>query len=609
MPFDGIVAKCVVTELTELLAGGRVEKIFQPEADEININIRSKNNNYRLILSANANYPRIHITGVTKDNPAVPPVFCMLLRKHLTGGRIISFEFNGYERIIGMLVESANELGDVSVKKLIIEIMGRHSNIILVNAENKIIDSIKHIDADISSVREIMPARPYLLPPGQDKMIPEDINIPDFIRSMQTSQTPVDKYLLEKIKGFSPLLCREICYRAGVETRKSPDEMASREIVDLEKALGGIIASITNVSFKPSIVYEDEAMLRPLDYHCLSMTQFACSRQFNSISEVLDNFYNSKDAAERLKQKQADLLKVITNSIDRCRKKLFIQEDALREVADREKLRLYGELVTANIYCIQKGLKTVTLHNYYSEDNETVEVPLDENLLPQDNAQRYFKRYTKAKSTFAHTSRQLEETRTELDYLESVLQTLENCTKPLEMDEVRQELAEQGYTSGKAGSGSRSNPSGTRKPGKPGKGGKTSSKKQSRVKPSEPLRFKSSDGYDIFVGKNNRQNDQLTLKQASSNDIWLHTKDIHGSHVIIRKQQFEIPDSTLREAAVLAAWHSKARMSSNIQVDYTAVRHVSKPSGAKPGMVVYVNHRTLTVNPDAELVKRLSSLS
>ncbi len=596
MPFDGIVAKCVVNELTELLSGGRVEKIFQPEADEININIRSRNSNYKLILSANANYPRVHITGVTKDNPSVPPVFCMLLRKHLTGGRILSFEFHGYERIIGMLVESANELGDISVKKLIIEIMGRHSNIILVNSENKIIDSVKHIDSDISRVREIMPARPYILPPGQDKKLPDDIDTDALLLDMQNISSATDKYLLESIKGFSPVLCREICHRAGIETRKSADSLTSSEVTGLKTALAEIIKAIKENDFQPSIVYEDESLIRPIDFHCLGMTQFNHSRKFSSISEVLDSFYNSKDAVERLKQKQADLLKVINNSLDRCRKKLFIQEETLREVADREKLRLFGELITANIYCIPKGSKTVDLHNYYSEDNETVAVPLDENLLPQDNAQRYFKRYSKAKKTYTHTIRQLEDTRQELDYLESVLQTLENCTKPLEMDEVRQELTEQSYMTGKK--------NGRNKKGaNPNKG---NAKKQSRVKPSEPLRFKSSDGYEIFVGKNNRQNDQLTLKQASSNDIWLHTKDIHGSHVIIRKQQPDIPDSTLKEAAILAAWHSKARMSANVQVDYTTVKNVSKPSGAKPGMVIYVNHKTITVNPDAELVKNLS---
>lgn len=582
MPFDGIVAKCVVEELSKTLSGGRIEKVFQPEADEILINIRAWNTNYKLLLSAGANYPRIHLTDSAKENPAAPPVFCMLLRKHLSGGKILSFEFNDYERIIGMQVESANELGDVSVKKLIIEIMGRHSNIILVNSENKIIDAIKHIDNDTSRVREVMPARPYMLPPAQEKSSPDALDPDRLIQNCALTQTSIEKFLLDNIKGFSPLLCRELCHRADIDGRMPASALDISQQTELRLAIAGIIKDISDSSCTPCIIYEDKEMEKPLDFHCIKIYRHSYIKYYTSISKVLDLFYVARDISDRLNQKKADVLKVINNAMDRCSKKLAIQQETMREAAGREKLKLYGELITANIYRIPANVKSVSLLNYYSENAENVDIPMDENLLPQENAQKYFKKYNKAKNTWLHTSRQLEETRSELGYLESVLYLLENCTSPADIDDVRQELAGQGYMVIK------------KKPG---------FKKQPKV--SEPLRYKSSDDLDILVGKNNRQNDHLTLKLASSNDMWFHTKNIPGSHVIIRKLQNEIPENTLKEAALLAAWHSKAKMSSNVPVDYTTVKNVKKPSGAKPGMVIYENYRTIAVTPDEEMVKRL----
>lgn len=584
MPFDGIVAKSIVDELTNGLAGGRVEKVFQPESDEIVLLVRAWNKSHRLVMSASPNYPRIHITEVVKENPASPPVFCMLLRKHLTGGRILSFEFNDYERIIGVVIEATNELGDISEKKLIIEIMGRYSNVILLNNENKIIDSIKHVDADTSSVREVMPARPYQLPPAQDKLSPARIDTFALLQELDASNKTVDKFLLDYIKGFSPLLCREVCFRAGIGNRTGAASLAEDTRLSLKKALDSILDEIKHSNYNPCVLFEDEQEQKPLDFHCLSIGQYKHSLSFDSISQALDAFYLTRDNAERLRQKKSDLYKVLNNSIERCRKKLSIQEETLRDVADREKLKLYGELITANIYAIPRNTESVSLLNYYSDSgDEYIDIPLNPNLLPQENAQRYYKKYAKAKNTFAYTSRQLKDSRKELEYLESVLALLDNCTALREIDEVRQELSEQGYMKLKK---------------------KHLQKKQ--MKMSDPLHFISSDGFDIFVGKNNKHNDYLTLKFAQSNDIWLHTKNIPGSHVIIKKQGREIPDRTLEEAAILAAWHSKARMSSNVQVDYTTVRNVSKPSGAKPGMVIYVNYKTAVVTPDKAIVDKLT---
>ncbi|NLV36167.1 MAG: fibronectin/fibrinogen-binding protein [Clostridiaceae bacterium] len=583
MPFDGIVTKSIVDELTSELVGGRVEKIFQPEADEIVLLVRAWNKSLRLVMSASPNYPRIHITEVVKENPSSPPVFCMLLRKHLNGGRILSFEFNDYERIIGVVIEATNELGDISEKKLVIEIMGRYSNIILLNSDNKILDSIKHVDSDISSVREVMPARPYMLPPAQDKLSPAIVDTSALLQELDASNKTVDKFLLDQIKGFSPLLCREVCFRAGIENRTGTASLSEDARMSLKEALDSVLNEIKESKYDPCIQFDDEQHQKPLDFHCLNISQYKYRLSLDSISQVLDTFYSSRDNAERLRQKKSDLYKVLNTSIERCNKKLAIQEETLREVADREKLKLYGELITANIYAIPKNTQSVSLLNYYSETgDEYIDIALNPNLLPQENAQRYYKKYAKAKNAFLHTSRQLKDSQKELEYLESVLQLLDNCSAMHEMDEVRQELSEQGYMKLKK---------------------RHLQKKQTQM--SNPLNFTSSDGFDIFVGKNNKQNDYLTLKFAQSNDIWLHTKTIPGSHVIIKKQGREIPERTLKEAAILAAWHSKARMSSNVQVDYTNVKNVSKPSGAKPGMVIYVNYKTAVVTPDKALVDKL----
>ncbi len=584
LPFDGIVAKCITEELNEKLTGGRVEKVLQPEADEIVLLVRAWNKNHRLVLSASPNFPRIHITDAVKENPPSPPVFCMLLRKHLTGGRIISFGFNDFERIISVVIEAANELGDISEKKLVIEIMGRYSNIILLNSENRILDSIKHIDSDISSVREVMPTRPYVLPPAQDKLSPASLDPSLLLGLFDTSAQTAEKFLLDNIKGFSPLLCREICSRASVEGRKRAASLEQSERRALINALGVILEDIKNGSYDPSVIYEDEQHSKPVDFHCLDIRQYTHKENISSISQVLDKFYATRDNAERLRQKKSDLYKVLSISMERCSKKLSIQEETLRDVADREKLKLYGELITANIYAIPQNTKSIALMNYYSENGEYIDVPLDPDMTPQANAQRYFKKYAKAKSTYTYTSRQIDDSRAELDYLESVLQLLDNCSFLQEIDEVRQELAGQGYMQLKK---------------------KAAVKRKAAI--TEPLHFKSSDGFDIYVGKNNMQNDHLTLKVAQSNDIWLHTKTIPGSHVIIKRNGREISDRTLEEAAILAAWHSKAKMSSNVQVDYTNIKNVSKPSGAKPGKVIYVNYKTAVVNPDQTLAERLKS--
>lgn len=583
MPFDGLVVKNIVKELKDVLLESRIEKIFQPESDEIVMNIRANRQNLKLLLSASASYPRIHLTEASKQNPDVPPMFCMLLRKHLTGGKITNIEFHDYERMVTLYIDSADELGDISTKRLIIEIMGRHSNIILVNSQNNIIDAIKRVDHDISSVREVLPGKPYSLPPAQNKTSLEELDIGKFINTVDLNNTmAVEKLLLNTIKGFSPLICREICLRCGIEPKTSISSLSRQELSDLSSVLNDIKDALVSEAFTPCIVYDGIDKEKPVDFHCLKLQQFDNVKYFDSINTVLDIYYSEKDRFESLKQKKTDLQKILSVNIDRCNKKKAIQEQTLREVADRDKLKLYGELIIANMYAIPKNADKVSLLNYYSDNNEYIEVPLDPNLTPQQNSQKYYKKYMKAKNTFAATSQQLDETLKELSYLESVQLYLENCNSPQEIDDIKQELAEQGYLSLKK---------------------KKNQNKQD--KPLPPHHFKSTDGFDIFVGKNNKQNDRLTLRQSSANDIWLHTRNTPGSHVIIKSNGAQVPDNTLLEAAMLAAFFSKAKFSSNVPVDYTLVRNVKKPNGAKPGMVIYENFKTIFVTPQENVINTL----
>lgn len=584
MPFDGIVTKCIVNELNLLLAGGRVEKVVQPENDEVVLLVRSKGKNYRLVASANASYPRLHITKTQKENPKTPPVFCMLMRKHIAGGKLLDISFHDYERVISINIESVNELGDLSVKKLVIEIMGKHSNIILLNSEDKIIDAVKHIDSDISSVREVMPARQYSLPPAQNKQLPESVSPSNLLNNEENEAKHIEGLILNTIKGFSPYTCRDICANAGVSPKTPLSELLNTDKVNIISALSIYLDKIKNNSFEPCIIYEDKIFLRPIDFYCFNPSQTTYVKQYDLLCIALDDYYSLRDTNERLGQKMGDVVKVVKNGIDRCEKKVSIFTDKLRDVADREKLKLYGELITANIYCIPNGAKSAKVLNYYSESEEYLDIPLNEYRSAQDNAQKYFKQYTKAKSTHLNVTHQLEDTLSELQYLESVKTMLGNCSSKHEIDEIRQELIDQGYIKSSV---------------------RNTKKKQDM--PSSPLEFISCDGFHILVGKNNKQNDMLTLKTAGAYDLWLHTKNIPGSHVIIRTDRKEVPDTTLLEAATLAAYHSNAKMSYNVPVDYTIVKNVKKPSGAKPGMVIYENFKTINVTPDEEKINVIRS--
>ena len=597
MPFDGIVTKCIAEELNYRLNSGRIEKVHQPERDEIHIIIRSQGENHRLLISANPSNPRIYLTQRTKENPAAAPLFCMLLRKHLAGGKILSITAENCERIIQIQIESANEMGDISTKTLIVEIMGKHSNIILLNEDFKIIDALIHVDKDMSSVREVMPARVYTAPPPQIKMIPglhtaEEIINRITAASQEVTILHLGKALLDTIMGFSPLLCREVCFRSALEEKVSLSRINQQEWSGLEETLSTVFGQIRNAEYAPSLLYQDlpdpvsgsANQTNLLDYHCFPITSTGYPVSYPSMSEALDDYYDFKGRNASLQQRKSSLLKQISNNMNRCKKKYAIQQESIRESANAEKYKLFGELLTANIYTVLSGAKSVSLFNYYSDtQDEYVDISLDPDLSPQANAQRYFKKYRKAASTQKNAIAQAVETEKELIYLESVLHELEMSGSAQEIDEIKIELTHQKYLSVT----------------------QNKKKKPMRVQLSAPHIFISTDGLNIYVGKNNRQNDQLTMKTASSNDIWLHVKDMPGSHVIIEKKQNDIPMNTILEAASLAAYFSKAKMSENVRVDYTTVRNVKKPSGSKPGMVIYEHYKSLFVTPNEQLMIQL----
>ncbi|NLK69460.1 MAG: fibronectin/fibrinogen-binding protein [Clostridiaceae bacterium] len=570
MPFDGIVATAVANELDDKLSGGRIFKIYQPERDTLIFHIRANNENLKLLLSCNANSARIHLTELDLDNPSSPPMFCMLLRKHLNGGTINKVECDGFERIINLYVESSDELGDRSIKKVIIETMGRHSNIILVNNSGKIIDSIKHVDQGVNRVREIMPAREYILPPAQDKTPITQLDIDSFILSIKNRTGSVSKAILSEIKGFSPVLCREVCIRAGVDPDSNTSNIDSIGYLAIAQVLKDMIIHLNNNDYSPCIVIDNNSR-KVVDFHAFELTQYVNYEKYNNLSHAIDSFYKLSAKRQQIKTKSNDLIKLVKQNIERCERKISIHVTTLEENSSNDTLRLYGELITANIYALKKGMKHCKLQNYYDTEENFLTIELDENLTPQQNAQRYFKKYNKGKNAYAYAQEQLNLTKKELDYLESVLYNLDEANSPESVEEIREELKEQGYLR------------------------KTYKRKKNTVKLT-PLSFTSSEGYQILVGRNNVQNDELTMKIAHPNDMWFHTKDIPGSHVIVRTTG-DISEKSLIEAASLAAWFSKARNSSKVQVDYTRVKYVKKPSGAKPGMVIYVNHKTIIVDP------------
>lgn len=590
MSFDGIVVKSVVYELLNLLNNGRIEKIYQPENDEIVLSIRNDNKNYKLLVSASSSNPRVYITSETKTNPMTPPMFCMLLRKHIQSGKIVDIYQYSMDRAICIDIQSLDELGVLSVKTLVVEIMGKHSNIILIDkGSNKIIDSVKRVPASISSVRQILPGLEYKNPPSQNKLLPFNLNKCDLIDLSDKSEKgmPIFKMLYGNIIGLSPLLAREICYRANLDDSLIVGQLDDDKIDNLYNSFKKFYGDVHSNIFSPTIVMnkdQDEIVA----FSAIDMLQYGSLPKihYNSINGLLENFYVARDKIDRIKHKSSDFKKSITVKLDRTLNKLAKQKEELLEAEEREIFKIYGDLLTANLHKIEKKQSYIVLENYYREDLEEVCINLDPRLSPIQNAQKYYKKYNKLKNAYQLVSEQIVQTQEEVDYLENVLISLENCTELKELEEIRDELVNEGYI----------------------KKSFSKVKKKEKEVLSSPLHFISSDGYDIYVGKNNKQNDNLTLKFANKEDIWMHTKNIPGSHVIIKKKEGQIPENTTIEAAMLAAYHSKARLSSNVPIDYTERKNVKKPSGAKPGMVIYDYYNTVYVTPEKELINKLTKI-
>ncbi|MCD3215927.1 fibronectin/fibrinogen-binding protein [Clostridium botulinum C] len=569
MALDGIFLYSIIDELKTNLVNGKIDKVNQPEKDEIILNIRKGKSSYKLLISSSSNYPRMHLSNLNKPNPIKAPMFCMVLRKYINNAKILDVYQIDNDRIAVIDFESTDELGFNSIYSLIIEIMGRHSNITLVRKrDNVIMDSIKHITPDINTYRCIYPGIEYVYPPKSLKLNPFAFTYEEINNYIINNNIEFNNNIFSKIfTGISKTLSSEICYRL----QKHNIELNIYSLNNITSFLKKFLENIEHRKFIFNSYNKNNALL---DFYCLELTGYDdCSIiNYESPSTLLENFYYTKDKADRLKTRSSDLQKIVLNNINRCVKKDKILNKTLEKCLNKETSKLYGELLTANIYALKKGMKEIELANYYSENYAMVKIPLDENKTPSQNIQLYYKKYNKLKKSEEAAHIQLHQNKEELEYLYSVLTNINNADNYDEIEEIKKELITTGYIKFKK------------------------IYKTKKSKTSKPMHFVSKDGFDIYVGKNNIQNDYLTLKFANKHDIWFHTKNIPGSHVII-KNTGNIPESTLLEAANLAAYYSKSQTSSNVPVDYTEIKNVKKPNGAKPGMVIYSTNQTIYITP------------
>lgn len=581
MALDGLVISNVVYELKEKLADGRITKISQPEKDELILTIKNNRDNYKLFLSANASLPLVYLTQENKQNPMTAPGFCMLLRKHLNSARIIDIIQPGLERIIQIKIEHLNEMGDLCVKYLILEVMGKHSNIIFIDEDNTIIDSIKRISHMVSSVREVLPGRKYVLPPSGDKLDPLNLTFDAFKESVLKKPLPIGKAIYTSLTGFSPLMANEVCARSSLDSESSTSALTEAEGIHLYKILDRLIQDVKEHHYLPNIVLKDGV---PQEFSCFPLTCYGSltKKEYDSISTVLESFYAAKNTVNRIRQKSADLRKIVSNAIERNAKKYDLQLKQLKDTEKRDKYKVYGELITAYGYNLEPGAKALKALNYYN--NEEITVPLDPTLSPMENAKAYFEKYNKLKRTYEALTKLVEETKMELEHLDSIRTALDIAVAEEDLAELKEELMEYGYIR-------RSKPEG---------------KNKAKKITSKPFHYISSDGYHIYVGKNNYQNEELTFKFATGNDWWFHAKKIPGSHVIVQAGAGTLPDRTFEEAARLAAYYSKGRNWDKVEVDYTEKKNIKKPAGSKPGFVIYHTNYSMVISPDITGITEIS---
>ena len=579
MALDGIFLRHIKKEIEEQALGARVNQIYQPNRDELVVVLRTYAGTKKLLLSSRANSPRVNFCVSTPENPAQPPMFCMLLRKRLGGGKLVGVRQLGCDRVLFLDFSCINELGDAEELTIVCEIMGMYSNLIVINRDTGVIlDAIKRVDLTVSSRRFVLPNIKYELPDAQDKLNLLEHSPEEIVQAADglPAEMPLSKALMSVIQGISPIVARELEYRvAEGATNRLSGVLRDR----LLSVLADFRAVAESCDQTPCIVYREDG--RPMDFSFFPITQYggyADVKPTAGYSATVDEFYEERDARERMRVKSHSLQKLLGNLIDRTARKINKQQSELSQCGNREQLRICGDLLHANLYRIERGAAFAEVENFYDENGGTVRIKLNPAVSPAANAQKYYKDYQKAKTAETVLAGQIEKGRAELSYLESVADSVERAESERELSQIREELTQQGYL---------------RRP-------KGKVQKQATLPPRE---FQSSDGFTILVGRNNAQNDRLTLKTAAKTDVWLHTKDIHGSHVIIRAEGKPVSDTAILEAARLAAYHSKARSSTNVPVDYTLVKNVSKPAGAKPGMVIYVKNKTVYVSPQSRNIE------
>lgn len=581
MALDGAFLYAVKKEL-EPLIGGRVDRIHQPSREEIVIALRTRQGAKKLYISANAGSARVHITEKQVDNPQVPPMFCMLLRKHLGSGRLTAVRQDGLERILFLDFECVNELGDVVTVTLACEIMGRCSNLIVIGSDGRVIDSIKRVDEEMSRQRMVLPGMRYTLPPRDDRLCFLTCQPEEILRRL-SEEAPVElsKALIRSCEGISPILAREWTFFAGRGAHIQSDQLTQDQSDRLIFAIKRTREQLTDGQCCFSVVLDKDGLLK--DFSFIRLSQFGTlmlTRELPSASELLDFFYYERDRAARTKQRANDLFKLLVNLTERTSRRISVQQGELAACAEKEHFKLCGDLISANMYRLSKGDVSANLENFYEEGSPLVEIPLDVRKTPAQNAQHYYSEYKKCVTAEEKLADQIEKGQEELAYLESVFDALTRASSENDIIQLRLELSEQGYI-------------------------RAGGSKQKPPKALPPVEYRSSDGFTIFVGRNNHQNDWLTLKFAEKSDIWLHTQTITGSHVIIVAEGEEVPDKTIEEAAVIAAVNSRGRNSNLVPVDYCLAKFVKKPSGAKPGKVIFTNYKTAFVKPDIELEQQL----
>ena len=580
MALDGVFLRHLKEEIGTSLLGTRVDRVFQPNRDELILAFRGFSAAYKLLISARANSARINLTTIPVENPQQPPMLCMLLRKKLQGAKLLEITQPDLERALMLKFDSVNELGDHVELTLAVEIMGRYSNIILVDENGKIIDALKRVDAEMSSERLVLPGLLYRLPPPQDKLSMLTCTVEEIMARIDALPRDMElsKALMSVLQGISPIIAREVENSAGLGHEVYVKSMTPPQRRRTEMYVTMLMETAKNVSGTPHIVIDPQN--KPKDFAFMDIRQYGSAMTVSekkSFSEMLDAFYAERDQIERMRVKSQDLLRLLANHADRLSRKIANQQAELSACAERDTLRIKGDLLSANMYAIQKGETSVKLQNFYDENLAEIEIVLDPALTPQQNAQKYYKNYRKAKTAEEKLTEQIGLAQTELTYIDSVFESLALAENERDLNEIRAELAEQGYVRRRVGK-----------------------KNQKQPVLSAPLKFKTSDGFTVLVGRNNRQNDKLTMKDANNNDIWFHTKNIPGSHTVLVTDGKAPTKTAMEEAAVLAAQHSRAKDSTQVPVDYTQIRYVSKPQGAKPGMVIYVQYKTVYVDPTTE---------